>query len=56
MPLDGDVRAAYALRDDDGEFEFRRVEFDTERVAQAWEALGGAFGQMAAKRTRRGSD
>ena len=56
MPLDGDVRAAYALRHDDGAFEFRRVEFDTERVAQAWENLGGTFGQMAAQRTRRGSD
>ena len=56
MPLDRDVRAAYALRHDDGEFEFRRVEFDTERVAKAWEALGGTFGKMAAARTRRGSD
>jgi predicted phosphodiesterase len=56
MPLDGDVRAAYALRHDDGEFEFRRVEFDTERVARAWEQLGGAFGNVAAERTRRGSD
>jgi predicted phosphodiesterase len=56
MPLDGDVRAAYALRDDDGRFEFRRVSFDTERVAQAWEALGGDFGKFAAERTRRGSD
>jgi diadenosine tetraphosphatase ApaH/serine/threonine PP2A family protein phosphatase len=56
MPLDGDVRAAYALRHDDGRFEPRRVAFDTERVAQAWEALGGSFGQMAAARTRRGSD
>src|SRR5438093_13530599 len=55
MPLDGDVRAAYALRHDDGEFEFRRVPFDTERVAQAWEALGGSFGKFAAERTRRGS-
>jgi putative phosphoesterase len=56
MPLDGDVRAAYVLREEGGDFEFRRVEFDTERVAQAWEALGGSFGQMAAQRTRRGSD
>ena len=56
MPLDGDVRAAFALRHDDGEFEFRRVEFDTERVAKAWEELGGGFGKMAAERTRRGSD
>ena len=56
MPLDGDIRAAYALRHDDGAFEFRRIPFDTERVARAWEALGGSFGQMAAARTRRGSD
>jgi predicted phosphodiesterase len=56
MPLDGDVRAAYALRHDDGVFEFRRVAFDIERVARAWEGLGGGFGKMAAERTRRGSD
>jgi predicted phosphodiesterase len=56
MPLDGDTRGAYALRHDDGEFEFRRVEFDVDRVAAAWRALGGAFGEMAARRTERGSD
>jgi predicted phosphodiesterase len=56
MPLDGDTRGAYALRRDDGEFEFRRVEFDVERVAAAWRALGGSFGQMAAQRIERGSD
>jgi predicted phosphodiesterase len=56
MPLDGDVRAAYALRSDDGEFEFRRVEYDVERVAQAWEKVGGDFGKFAAQRVRRGSD
>ena len=56
MPLDGDARAAYALRHDDGEFEFRRVEYDIERVAQAWAALGGPFGTLATQRIRRGSD
>ena len=56
MPLDGDARAAYALRGDDGEFEFRRVEYDVERAAQAWEKTGGAFGELAAQRVRRGSD
>lgn len=56
MPLDGDPRAAYALRHDDGEFEFRRVAYDTERAAQAWEKLGGPFGVFAAQRIRRGSD
>jgi diadenosine tetraphosphatase ApaH/serine/threonine PP2A family protein phosphatase len=56
MPLDGDARAAYALRHDDGEFEFRRVDYDTERVAQAWESRGDDFGESAATRIRRGSD
>ena len=56
MPLDGDPRAAYALRLDGGEFEFRRVEYDTERVARAWEAIGNNFGKLAAQRIRRGSD
>jgi diadenosine tetraphosphatase ApaH/serine/threonine PP2A family protein phosphatase len=55
MPLDGDRRAAYALRHDDGEFEFRRVEYDFERAAQAWEKLPG-WGKMVAARVRKGSD
>jgi diadenosine tetraphosphatase ApaH/serine/threonine PP2A family protein phosphatase len=56
MPLDGDVRAAYALRPDDGEFEFRRLDYDIERAATAYEELGDEFGAMAAKRIRKGSD
>jgi diadenosine tetraphosphatase ApaH/serine/threonine PP2A family protein phosphatase len=56
MPLDGDVRAAYAVRGDDGEFEFHRVAYDVERAAAAYEALGDSFGAMAAQRIRRGSD
>jgi diadenosine tetraphosphatase ApaH/serine/threonine PP2A family protein phosphatase len=56
MPLDGDVRAAYALRHDDGEFEFRRVEYDIERAAAAWDTMPGSFGQFAGQRLRRGSD
>ena len=55
MPLDGDVRAAYALRHDDGEFEFRRVEYDVERAAQAWATQPG-WGAMVAQRLRKGSD
>lgn len=54
MPLDGDVRAAYALKD--GEFELRRVEYDVERAAQGWEKIGGTFGSLVAERVRRGSD
>lgn len=57
MPLDGDPRAAYALRHDDGSFEFRRVEYEIERAAKAWDALGDeSFGTMVAQRLRRGSD
>lgn len=56
MPLDGDVRAAYALWHGGREFELRRVEYDNERAAVAYEALGSPFGEMAAKRLRKGSD
>jgi predicted phosphodiesterase len=56
MPLDGDARAAYALRHDDGEFEFRRVEYDVERAAAAWDTMPGTFGQFAGQRLRKGSD
>ena len=56
MPLDGDVRAAYALRGPDGDFEFRRVEFDIERAAAAYEERVPGFGPFAAARIRRGSD
>jgi diadenosine tetraphosphatase ApaH/serine/threonine PP2A family protein phosphatase len=56
MPLDGDVRAAYALRHEDGEFEFRRIEYDIERAAIAWENMPGSFGQFAGQRLRKGSD
>lgn len=56
MPLDGDVRAAYAVRGDDGELSFRRVEYDVERAARAWERVGGTFGAFGAQRVRRGSD
>ena len=56
MPLDGDVRAAYALRHEDGRFEFRRVEYDIERAARAWDKMPGSFGKFAGQRLRRGSD
>ena len=35
MPLDGDLRAAYALLGGDGEVELRRVEYDHEASARA---------------------
>jgi predicted phosphodiesterase len=55
MPLDGDVRAAWATRDDD--FEFRRVEYDVERAAAGYRLLGGGeFAEIMARRIERGSD
>ena len=56
MPLDGDRRSAWAVRTDDGEFEFRRTEYDNERAAAAYRRLGGDFGAMAAGRIEHGSD
>jgi putative phosphoesterase len=56
MPLDGDRRAAWAVRTDEGEFQFRRTEYDVERAAEAYRRMGGPFGEMAAGRIERGSD
>ena len=54
MPLDGDVRAAWATRD--GDFEFRRTEYDVERAAAGYRSMGGEFGEFAANRIEKGSD
>jgi hypothetical protein len=54
MPLDGDVRAAWATWD--GDFSFRRTEYDVEPAAAAYRAFGGPLGEMAARRIERGSD
>ena len=54
MPLDGDPRAAWATWD--GNFTFRRVDYDTQKAADAFRALGGEFGEFAAGRILRGSD
>ena len=56
MPLDGDPRAAWAVSPRPGEFEFRRCDYDVERAANAYRAMGGDFGQFAAQRLERGSD
>ena len=56
MPLDGDTRAAWAVRTDDGELAFRRTEYDVQRAADGYRRLGGGFGEMAARRIERGSD
>jgi predicted phosphodiesterase len=54
MPLDGDRRAAWATWD--GDFAFRRSEYDIERIAAAYRAMGGDFGEFAALRIEKGSD
>jgi len=56
MPLDGDPRAAWAVRADDGEFEFRRTEYDVEQAVAGYRSLGGDFGEFAARRLELGSD
>ncbi len=54
MPLDGDVRAAWATWN--GDFAFRRTEYDVERAAAAYRSMGGEFGEFAAQRILKGSD
>jgi hypothetical protein len=44
------------VRTDNGEFEFRRTEYDLERAAAGYRSLGGDFGEFAARRIERGSD
>jgi predicted phosphodiesterase len=55
MPLDGDTRAAWATYGDDG-FTFRRTDYDNQRAADAYRAMGGDFGAFAARRIERGKD
>jgi predicted phosphodiesterase len=54
MPLDGDVRSAWATWN--GDFEFRRTEYDVARAAAAYRSMGGEFGEFAARRIEKGSD
>ena len=54
MPLDGDVRAAWATWD--GDFELHRTEYDVARAAAGYRSLGGEFAEMVARRIERGSD
>ena len=54
MPLDGDPRAAWATWD--GDFVFRRTEYDVERAVDAFGAVDPEFGPWFASRIRNGSD
>jgi predicted phosphodiesterase len=55
MPFDGDVRAAYALMDEDGRLSHRRVSYEVERSAAAMiERFGDvAWARRSADRLRR---
>jgi diadenosine tetraphosphatase ApaH/serine/threonine PP2A family protein phosphatase len=51
MPLDGDPRAAYALVDDDGRWEHRRVAYDHAAAAAALRhRYGGGWAGVVARR------
>jgi hypothetical protein len=56
MPLDGDRRAAWAIRKDNGEFEFQRTGYDWRKSRDAWLKFGGPFGEICAKRIENGKD
>ncbi|MHB8657679.1 MAG: metallophosphoesterase family protein [Solirubrobacteraceae bacterium] len=53
LPLDGDQRAAYALLDDDGEIELRRVAYDVEAAAQFARERFGPWAETVARRLER---
>jgi predicted phosphodiesterase len=50
MPFDGDRRAAYALVTAGGEFELRRVKYDSDRSADAVRERFPQFGETVARR------
>jgi len=54
MPLDGDVRAAWATWN--GDFDFRRTEYDVEKAAAGYRSLGGEFGEFVVRGLENGSD
>jgi len=56
MPMDGDVRAAYALVADDDAVQLRRIEYDNEAAAHATQAHFGdaAWARRSIQRLRSG--
>lgn len=50
MPFDGDPRAAYALTDDGGAIERRRVAYDHAAAAAAVRERSGAWAELVARR------
>jgi hypothetical protein len=56
MPLDGDRRAAWAVRTEGGKFEFHRTDYDWQKAADGWRRLGGPMAEFVAKRIENGKD
>jgi putative phosphoesterase len=56
MPLDGDRRAAWAVRTNAGKFELHRTDYDWQKAAAAWRGLGGPMAEFVAKRIENGKD
>ena len=54
MPLDGDTRAAWATRDDDGELEFRRTAYNVRPAAEKMREY--EWGERVAERLLNGRD
>lgn len=54
MPLDGDTRAAWAIRDDEGELEFRRTEYDVTPAVEKMREYD--WGERIAQRLLNGRD
>jgi hypothetical protein len=54
MPLDGDTRAAWAIRRDVGELKFRRTSYDVEPAAA--KMRGYDWGERVAQRLLNGRD
>jgi len=55
LPMDGDPRPAYAIVDDDGEVELRRVEYDRESYRRALNEHGSAWARGIAEALERGA-
>ena len=54
MPLDGDTRAAWALRSDDGTLDLRRTVYDVRRAAAKMREY--EWGELVAQRLLAGRD
>jgi len=54
MPLDGDIRAAWVIRGEDGELEFRRTSYDVEAAASKMRQYD--WGERIAERLLNGRD